>query len=421
MCRFLTHIFSRFKSRIGCFRRMKNIKQFVKYILKYSKYIDFPLLVTYMVLCFLGLIMVYSASMVAATKGSLTGGQPVSGTYFYNKQLMYVLMSFFVVFFMSYFMNVNFLKNKKVQQSIIIIMVILLLATLAIGSTINGSKSWLNIGFMNLQASEFLKIAIILYVPYIIDRKRYEIPFNPKVVFPPLFLIGFCVGLVLLQKDVGQTILISCILFSILLYAGVGIRSFLKLGSIIIIALIFTLSIIFIFNINILPDYLTARFSALENPFNYESGIGYHLANSLIAIGNGGFFGKGLGNSVMKLGYLPEPHTDFIFAVICEELGLIGALFILGLIFFIVYRAFELATRTRSYFYQLVCVGIASYIGTQAFVNLGGISGTIPLTGVPLPFLSFGGSSMLSLSVAMGLLLVTGKQIKDEQERRKNA
>ncbi len=161
-----------------------------------------------------------------------------------------------------------------------------------------------------------------------------------------------------------------------------------------------------------LPSYLTARFSTLTDPFQFESGTGYHISNSLLAIGNGGVFGKGLGNSAMKLGYLPEPHTDFIFAIICEELGLIGGLLVITLEFFIVYRAFQFANKTSSYFYKLVCVGIATYFGSQTFVNIGGISATIPLTGVPLPFISFGGSSMISLSIAMGLLLIVGKQIK---------
>ena len=136
-----------------------------------------------------------------------------------------------------------------------------------------------------------------------------------------------------------------------------------------------------------------------------------------MAIGNGGLLGRGLGNGIMKLGYLPEAHTDFIFAVICEELGLVGALLVIGLLFFIVFRAFVLATKTSSYFYKLICVGVASYIGSQTFVNLGGISATIPLTGVPLPFISFGGSSMISLSIAMGLLLLVARQIKVEEKR----
>ena len=398
---------------------MNNIKHLLRYILRSSKYIDFPLLITYLALCFIGLTMVYSASMVAATRGTLTGGVPVSGTYFYTRQLIYVIVGFLIVFFIAYLLNVKVLKKPKFQVGMMGIILLLLLATLVIGSEINGSRSWIRLGFMNLQVSELLKIAIILYVPYIIERKRPQIQRDPTTILWPILFIGFMIGLVLLQKDVGQTLLISAIFFSIILYSGIGVKNFLRIGFFSLLGLFVVIIIIVVFRINILPTYLTARFSALENPFNFEDGIGYHLANSLLAIGNGGLFGRGLGNSIMKLGYLPEPHTDFIFAIIAEELGLLGVLIVLGLLFFIVYRAFELASRTSSYFYKLVCVGIASYIGFQTFVNLGGISGLIPLTGVPLPFISFGGSSMLSLSVAMGLLLIVSKQIRYEQARQR--
>ncbi|MCD8914501.1 FtsW/RodA/SpoVE family cell cycle protein [Staphylococcus simulans] len=392
---------------------MNNVKAFFRHVGKYARYIDYPLVITYIMLCLIGLVMVYSASMVAATKGTLTGGTPVSGTYFYTRQLMYVIMSFLIVFFMAFFMNVKILQNKKVQQGVMIGVFLLLFATLIVGKNINGSKSWINLGFMNLQASELLKIAIILYLPYMINKKRAKVLGNSKVILGPILLIIGCIFLVLLQRDVGQTMLITIIFMSIVFYAGIWVKPILKWGGLIAAGGI--ASLILFAALGWLPAYLVARFRIMTDPFHYESGTGYHISNSLMAIGNGGLFGKGIGNSVMKLGYLPEPHTDFIFAVICEELGLIGGLFVLGLLFFIVYRAFQLAAQTQSYFYKLVCVGIASYIGSQTFVNLGGISALIPLTGVPLPFISFGGSSMISLSIALGLLLITAKQIKMEK------
>ncbi|MGN5882043.1 MULTISPECIES: cell division peptidoglycan polymerase FtsW [Staphylococcus] len=392
---------------------MNNVKAFFRHVGKYARYIDYPLVITYIMLCLIGLVMVYSASMVAATKGTLTGGTPVSGTYFYTRQLMYVIMSFLIVFFMAFFMNVKILQNKKVQQGVMIGVFLLLFATLIVGKNINGSKSWINLGFMNLQASELLKIAIILYLPYMINKKRAKVLSNSKVILGPILLIIGCIFLVLLQRDVGQTMLITIIFMSIVFYAGIWVKPILKWGGLIAAGGI--ASLILFAALGWLPAYLVARFRIMTDPFHYESGTGYHISNSLMAIGNGGLFGKGIGNSVMKLGYLPEPHTDFIFAVICEELGLIGGLFVLGLLFFIVYRAFQLAAQTQSYFYKLVCVGIASYIGSQTFVNLGGISALIPLTGVPLPFISFGGSSMISLSIALGLLLITAKQIKMEK------
>ena len=396
---------------------MKNFKNIMRYIGKTSKFIDYPLLVTYVILCLTGLVMVYSASMVAATKGTLTGGAEVSGTYFYTRQLLYVIMSFAIVFFMAFIMNVKILKQPNVQKWMMIGIFVLLLITLVIGKNINGSKSWINLGFMNLQASELLKIAIILYLPFMIEKKMPAVRNKIKLISAPIILVASCVALVFLQKDVGQTLLILIIFFSIMFYAGIGVHNVLKYGVMVAIAGILISVLVLI--AGLLPSYLEARFSTLTNPFSAESGTGYHISNSLMAIGNGGLFGRGLGNSIMKLGYLPEPHTDFIFAVICEELGLVGGLFVILLEFFIVYRAFQLANKTNSYFYKLVCVGIASYIGSQTFVNLGGISATIPLTGVPLPFISFGGSAMISLSIAMGLLLITAKQIKMDEKRAK--
>ncbi|MCT2595501.1 cell division peptidoglycan polymerase FtsW [Staphylococcus warneri] len=396
---------------------MKNFKNIMRYIGKTSKFIDYPLLVTYVILCLIGLVMVYSASMVAATKGTLTGGAEVSGTYFYTRQLLYVIMSFAIVFFMAFIMNVKVLKQPNVQKWMMIGIFVLLLITLVIGKNINGSKSWINLGFMNLQASELLKIAIILYLPFMIEKKMPAVRNKIKLISAPIILVASCVALVFLQKDVGQTLLILIIFFSIIFYAGIGVHNILKYGIMVAIAGVLISLLVLI--AGLLPSYLEARFSTLTNPFSAESGTGYHISNSLMAIGNGGLFGRGLGNSIMKLGYLPEPHTDFIFAVICEELGLVGGLFVILLEFFIVYRAFQLANKTNSYFYKLVCVGIASYIGSQTFVNLGGISATIPLTGVPLPFISFGGSAMISLSIAMGLLLITAKQIKMDEKRAK--
>lgn len=260
---------------------MNNIKHLLRYILRSSKYIDFPLLITYLALCFIGLTMVYSASMVAATRGTLTGGVPVSGTYFYTRQLIYVIVGFLIVFFIAYLLNVKVLKKPKFQVGMMGIILLLLLATLVIGSEINGSRSWIRLGFMNLQVSELLKIAIILYVPYIIERKRPQIQRDPTTILWPILFVGFMIGLVLLQKDVGQTLLISAIFFSIILYSGIGVKNFLRIGFFSLLGLFVVIIIIVVFRINILPTYLTARFSALENPFNFEDGIGYHLANSL--------------------------------------------------------------------------------------------------------------------------------------------
>ena len=396
------------------------MKQVILKIWEKVKYLDFSLILCYILLGLVGVVMVYSASMVAATKGSLTGGVPVAGNYFFIRQLMYCIVGFGIVFFMSYFMHINILKNKRVQQIMIFSVFGLLVLTLLIGTEINGSTSWINLGFMNLQASEILKVVMILYLSFIIDKRRNRLKQFKLALMMPLFLIGTCIGLVLLQNDTGQALLLCMIVLCVFAYSGIGIKAILKWSGPILAGVVLLIVFSIVFKGGILSQHQADRFHVMENPFNYESGIGYHLANSLLAIGNGGLFGKGLGNGVMKLGYLPEPHTDFIFAVIAEELGLVGVLFIIGLLMFIVYKGFLYAGLTDSFFFKLVCVGISSYIGVQTFVNLGGISGAIPLTGVPLPFMTFGGSSMLSLSIAIGILLLTAKQIKiDNIERRR--
>lgn len=185
----------------------------------------------------------------------------------------------------------------------------------------------------------------------------------------------------MLQPDMGSTLLIFMIIISILMYSGIAFYTMLKTAAVIFGVACVSLLYNLVANGSLLSPHQVARFEVLKNPFKDESGIGYHLSNSLMAIGNGGLFGRGLGNGIMKLGYLPEPHTDFIFAVISEELGLVGVIIIISLLFFIVYKGFMYAALATSMFYRLICIGVASYIGIQTFINLGGVVGLIPLTG----------------------------------------
>ncbi|MCE4956900.1 FtsW/RodA/SpoVE family cell cycle protein [Macrococcoides caseolyticum] len=390
---------------------MKHIRSFIQYIKEYTKYVDFTLLLSYVALVLIGLVMIYSASMVAATRGTLTGGRPVAASYFYIRQLVTIILSFGIVFFMAYFMSIKIIQNKRVQQFSIVAIMILLLITRLFGQEVNGATSWLNLGFMQLQTSELLKIVVIIYLAYIYDKKDNLHKMSWDII-APLVLVGLCAGLVLLQNDFGSTMIIMMIIGCIFLYSGIAFRAMMKMIAIVSMAGAFIMLLKFLFTGSLLATHQKQRFEVLANPFKDEAGAGYHLSNSLMAIGNGGFFGKGLGNSVMKLGYLPEPHTDFIFAVIAEELGLLGVIVIITLLFFIVYKGFMYAALADTIFYKLICVGVASYIGIQAFINLGGISGLIPLTGVPLPFISYGGSSLLSLSIAVGLLLMAAKDVK---------
>ena len=218
--------------------------------------------------------------------------------------------------------------------------------------------------------------------------------------------------MIVISNDFGTGLVITGIIAGIFIYSGISIRFLAKVGGALAVAAGAVGVIIYLIKGSILSPHQQARIDTFLHPFNDPTGTGYQLTNALVSISHGGIFGNGLGDGVMKLGYLPEPHTDFIFAVIAEELGLIGVVFILCLYLIIVIKALRYAAVSQDMFYRLICIGVAIYISFQLFINLGGISKLIPLTGVPLPLLSYGGSSFLSISIAVGLLIIAAKHVK---------
>ncbi|WP_323702674.1 FtsW/RodA/SpoVE family cell cycle protein [Mammaliicoccus sp. Dog046] len=374
---------------------------------------DIGILFTYFILAMIGVVMIYSASMVSANNGALTNGVPISDKYFIKRQFIYFCIGSLVVITMSYRVNINVFQRKEMQQVILTVVLALLVITLLFGSEINGSKNWLNLGIVNIQSSELLKISSILYLSYIIDRRlRAGSHFNLSSLVSPLLVLGFGIMLILIQGDLGGALLNSAIIAFMLLYSDIKNKIKIQIFSITALPMIIYLVYTLLFDAQNI--YRMKRIKVVANPFLYENGDGYQLANALLAIGNGGFFGKGLGNGIMKLGYLPEPHTDFIFAVISEELGLVGVLVIIAMYAFITFKGVIYANKTSNHFYKMICIGISSYIFMQVFINLAGISGLIPLTGVTLPLLSYGGSSFLSISIALGILLATSRKINKE-------
>lgn len=390
------------------------MKLFFKKLRKKSKEVDLSLIVSFITLGILGIIMVYSASMVPASRGSLTGGKSIPSDYFMKRQFIFFLMGVIIIF-MSFFININTLKKSNVQKLIVVGTLVLLLITILIGKEINGSKNWINLGVFSLQSSELLKLSSIFYLSYIIDsRLSNKWDYQLKHLLPPLIVLGVGLFLVLLQGDLGGTILTVAIISCILVYSEIKNKIKLQVLVITLIPIIFYLLYTLIFDAKNI--YRLKRINVMLNPFKYESDDGYQLTSALMSIGNGGVFGKGLGNGVSKLGYLPEPHTDFIFTVISEELGLIGVLIILLIYGFILIKGLIYANKTNNHFYKLICIGVVSYLFIQVFVNLAGISGLIPLTGVTLPLLSYGGSSMLSVSIAFAVLLAVTQNIKKEEK-----
>ncbi|MGW7883653.1 FtsW/RodA/SpoVE family cell cycle protein [Staphylococcus xylosus] len=385
------------------------------YIRKHIKELDYILIISFLLLGILGVIMVYSASMVPASKGSLTGGVPIESNHFMKRQFLFVVIGFLVIIFIGAFININVLKKSNIQKLMIIGTLCLLLITVLIGKEINGSRNWINLGLFSLQSSEFLKLASIFYLSYIINRRiSSSRDYHLKHMIPPLGVLGIGLLLVLMQGDLGGTLLTVAIIASILIYSDIKNKIKLQIIMITMIPIVFYIIYTLIFDSKNL--YRLKRIKVMLDPFKYESGDGYQLTGALTSIGNGGLTGRGLGNGIAKLGYLPEPHTDFIFTVIAEELGLIGVLGTLMVYGVILFKGLIYANKTTNQFYKLICVGVVSYLFMQVFINLAGVSGLIPLTGVTLPLLSYGGSSMLSISIAFGALLAVARNINKERK-----
>ncbi|MGW7988089.1 FtsW/RodA/SpoVE family cell cycle protein [Staphylococcus shinii] len=380
---------------------------------KRLKRLDLGIIISFIILSIIGVIMVYSASMVPASKGSLTNGTPIEANYFMKRQFIFFILSVCIILFISMYFNIKMLRNASTQKFLIVGTFALLILTLLIGKDVNGSRNWINLGLFSLQSSEFLKLVAIFYLSFILDKKlTNNQDYKLKNIVPPLGILGVGLVLVLMQGDLGGTLLTVAIIVAILMYSDIKNKIKIQILTITSIPVILYIFYTLVFDSKNL--YRMKRIKVVLDPFKYENSDGYQLTNALVSISNGGIFGRGLGNGILKLGYLPEPHTDFIFTVISEELGLIGVLLILLMYGFIIFKGFIYANKTRNHFYKLICVGVVSYLFMQVFVNIGGVSGLIPLTGVTLPLLSYGGSSMLSISIALGILLAVIREIKKE-------
>jgi cell division protein FtsW len=339
----------------------------------------------------LSIVMVYSASVATTAGGTAIAGKMAQYLIRQSAYLFVGLCAAFMVF------QVSTERYQRLAMPLFAVALILLVGVL-FTREINGSKRWINLGFFNFQPSELMKLAVVLYAADYTVRKA-ALMHSLKKGFLPMLAVMSTVGvLLLLEPDFGALVVVTSIAMTILFLGGLNMRIYLALAAVLPV----------VFSILVLSSpYRKARLMAFLDPWADPDGSGYQLAQSLIAIGRGEFFGVGLGAGIAKL-YLPEAHTDFIVAVIGEELGLLGLLFVIGLVATIVYKAFSigrLATSMERYFQALVAYGLGSWIGYQAFINLGVNLGLLPTKGLTMPFLSFGGSSMLIICVSMAVLL----------------
>ncbi|OTN90203.1 cell division protein FtsW [Enterococcus sp. 7E2_DIV0204] len=366
--------------------------------------LDYSILIPYLVLSAVGLIMVYSStSSLLISKGESPTAMVVS-------QLQFWVLSLVGMFFI-YKMKTTVFQNKGFIMFAIAVISFLLLAVkfTPLGRNINGASGWLLIGSFSMQPAEYLKIMVIWYLAYILGRRQKYIDKEfKKAVFRPMLLVGFLISLVAIQPDLGNAAILTLLVIIMLLASGVNYMYTYIVGGAGILGSIAVIQALILSKGSFIParyQYVYQRFAIFLNPFKDERNYGHQLANSYYAINNGGWFGKGLGNSIQKKGFLPEAHSDFIFAITIEELGLFVSLVILAILMFMIARIILVGVRSKKPFNSLMCIGIGSMLLLQVFINLGGITGVIPLTGITFPFLSHGGNSVLIISIAVAFVL----------------
>ncbi len=363
---------------------------------------DISLAWTTLLLMALGLVMVYSASIAAAEASSHTGYR---AWYFLTRHAAFVAVGLVAA---TVAFQVPVKAWQKLAPWLFAAAALLLMLVLipGIGRNVNGSRRWLSLVVVNVQPSEFMKLAAVLYAASYAVRKaaflHAQQPLRQTLMrgFLPLFSVMFAVGLLLLMEpDFGAFVVILAIGFGILFLGGLDWRLFAGLSAL----LPFALGAILV-----AAPYRLQRLTAFVDPWSDPLGKGYQLSHSLIAFGRGEFFGVGLGSSVEKLLYLPEAHTDFLLAVIAEELGFAGVALVIALFVWLLYRAYAIgrqAARLERPFAALSAQGIGLWIGVQAFINIGVNVGLLPTKGLTLPLLSFGGSGIVANCIAIALLL----------------
>lgn len=354
----------------------------------YDKWILFNTLVILVV----GLLMVSSASMVISDRRF---GFPF---YYLFRQTLYVVAGLICAWLIS---AVPVRMWRKYSGYLMIAGFILLIMVLipGVGKMVNGSRRWIHFGFVSLQVTELVKIFSIIYVAHYLVRHKERIRKNFFGAFPLMVLLGLMALLLLLEPDFGTFVVITVTFMTLLFLSGV------RLGPYLILLL---LAIVTLGVLAIISPYRLERLTTFLNPWADQYGSGYQLTQSLIAFGRGGLFGVGLGNSVQKLFYLPEAHTDFIFAVISEEIGLIGALLIIGLYVSLIARIFIVSLRAKRLgqeYAMYLAFGIGLWLAFQALVNMCVSVGVLPTKGLTLPFMSYGGSSVMVTCVAMALVM----------------
>jgi cell division protein FtsW len=338
----------------------------------------------------LGLVMVTSASVSIAER------QMGDSFYFFWRQSAHVSVGLLLGYSI---LNLRLVYWERLGSYLLLAGFVLLATVLIFGREVNGSVRWLAVGPFNLQPSELIKLFMVVYMAGYLVRRGEEVRNSIKGFLKPMVLVGIICILLLLEPDFGAAVVIAATVVGMMFLAGVRLWQF---------GILFSLMLASLALLAISSPYRVERLTSFVNPWENPFDSGYQLTQALIAFGRGEWFGVGLGGSVQKLFYLPEAHTDFLFAVLAEELGLLGVVLVIALFAVIVWRAFVIgraAMRDSNYFGAYLSFGIGVWLGLQSFINLGVNMGILPTKGLTLPLMSYGGSSIVVSCMACALLL----------------
>lgn len=356
---------------------------------------DFILFYTVLILLGIGLVMVFSSSYIISLEAR---GDP----YFYlRRQTFWILLGLGGMFVLS---NFDYWKWKKLTPVLLLLNFILLVAVFipGIGVEVHGARRWIGFGGFGVQPAEFTKLVMVIFSAAFLSRRGIKMKNFWSSSFIPLAFLGVSFLLILLQPDLGTALAIAMIVMVIIFAAGIPWKHLFYLLSVSLLVAIYLM-----FN----EEYRMERLLSFLDPWKDPLDTGYHIIQSLYALGSGGLLGVGLGRSRQKLYYLPEPQNDFIFAIIGEELGFVGTATVVILFFILLWRGFKIAFMAPDVFGSLLAAGITAMIGLQVFINIGVVTGSMPITGINLPLISAGGSSIFFTLCGIGILLNISKYV----------
>ena len=373
---------------------------------KHKPYLDYTLIYILLLLLGFGLIMVYSTSSYTASITQATGNDPY---YFLRKQANATIIGLILMVIVSFIPHRVYTRFANLAMYVSIVLIFLILTPL--GYEANGAKRWIRIGGISLQPAEVAKVAVILYMTVTIVKNKDMFDDIKSIIKNTILPIISCLLVFLLTRNLSSAIIIAAICIIMMYVVDKNTKRYLigavALGCIAVIAIIVALSI---------PDspdvgFRMSRIKAWRNPEAYSDTIGYQTLQSLYAIGSGGFFGKGLGQSSQKLGFIPEAQNDMIFSIICEELGLFGGVCVIAMFIVLLYRMWIIANSAPDMYGMLLVTGVMAHIAVQVVLNIAVVTNVIPNTGISLPFISYGGSSVMFLLAEMGMVIGVARSI----------